>query len=118
VQAAIPWHRAFGDDRLLLVAERACASIERELGPGASEGIDGHPEIEMALVELYRATGERRWLELATTFIDRRGRGWLGKGRFGRGYWQDHLPVCEASGGVGHSGGQVYLRRGAGVRGG
>jgi len=113
VQAAIPWHRALGDDRLLLVAERACASIERELGPGVSEGIDGHPEIEMALVELYRATGERRWLELATTFIDRRGRGWLGKGRFGRGYWQDHLPVREASAAVGHAVRQLYLDGGA-----
>jgi DUF1680 family protein len=82
VQAAISWHRALGDDRLLLVAERACASIERELGPGGREGIDGHPEIEMALVELFRVSGERRWLDLATSFIDRRGRGWLGDARF------------------------------------
>ena len=34
VQAAVAWHRALGDDRLLLVAERAVASVERELGPG------------------------------------------------------------------------------------
>src|SRR5262245_13484172 len=113
VQASIPWHRALGDDRLLLVAERACASVERELGPGGREGIDGHPEIEMALVELYRVTGERRWLDLATSFIDRRGRGWLGKGRFGRGYWQDHLPVREAPAAVGHAVRQLYLDSGA-----
>jgi len=113
VQAAVAWHRALGDDRLLLVAERACASIERELGPGGREGIDGHPEIEMALVELFRVTGERRWLELATSFIDRRGRGWLGDGRFGRGYWQDHLPVREAPAAVGHAVRQMYLDSGA-----
>jgi uncharacterized protein len=114
VQAAIPWHRALGDDRLLLVAERACASVERALGAGGgSEGIDGHPEIEMALVELYRVTGERRWLDLATSFIDRRGRGWLGTGRFGRGYWQDHLPVREAPAAVGHAVRQLYLDSGA-----
>jgi uncharacterized protein len=112
VQAAIAWHRALGDDRLLLVAERACASVERALGPG-HEGIDGHPEIEMALVELFRVTGERRWLDLAVSFIDRRGRGWLGKGRFGRGYWQDHLPVREAPSPVGHAVRQLYLDSGA-----
>jgi uncharacterized protein len=113
VQAAIAWHRALGDDRLLLVAERACASVDRELGPGGHDGIDGHPEIEMSLVELYRVTGERRWLDLAASFIDRRGRGWLGKGRFGRGYWQDHLPVREAPSPVGHAVRQLYLDSGA-----
>ena len=113
VQAAVAWHRALGDDRLLLVAERACASVERELGPAGRDGIDGHPEIEMALVELFRVTGERRWLELATSFIDRRGRGWLGDGRFGRGYWQDHLPVREAPAAVGHAVRQLYLDSGA-----
>jgi DUF1680 family protein len=113
VQAAVSWHRALGDDRLLLVAERACASVERELGPAGREGIDGHPEIEMALVELFRVTGERRWLEPATSFIDRRGRGWLGEGRFGRAYWQDHLPVREAPAAVGHAVRQMYLDSGA-----
>jgi uncharacterized protein len=112
-QAAIAWHRALGDDRLLLVAERAAASVERELGPGGRDGIDGHPEMEMALVELYRATGERRWLDLAASFIERRGRGWLGKGRFGRGYWQDHLPVRDAPSATGHAVRQLYLDAGA-----
>jgi hypothetical protein len=113
IQASIAWHRALGDDRLLLVAERAAASVDAELGPTARVGIDGHPEIEMALVELYRVTGERRWLGLAATFIDRRGRGLLGDGRFGRGYWQDHLPVREAPSAVGHAVRQLYLDAGA-----
>jgi DUF1680 family protein len=113
IQAAISWHRALGDDRLLLVAERAAASVERTLGPGGRVGIDGHPEIEMALVELYRATGERRYLELAASFIDRRGHGLLGAGRFGRGYWQDHLPLREAPSAVGHAVRQLYLDSGA-----
>jgi DUF1680 family protein len=113
VQAAIAWHRALGDDRLLLVAERACASVERALGPDGKDGIDGHPEIEMALVELYRATGERRYLELAAAFIERRGDGRLGAGRFGRGYWQDHLPVRAAPSVVGHAVRQLYLDCGA-----
>jgi DUF1680 family protein len=113
LQAAIAWHRALGDDRLLVVAERAIASVARALGPGAREEIDGHPEIEMALVELYRVTGERRHLELAAAFLDRRGHGILGSGRHGRAYWQDHLPVREAPSVVGHAVRQLYLDCGA-----
>ena len=113
VQAAVAWHRALGDDRLLRVAERAADSVDRELGPRGREAIDGHPEIEMALVELYRATGERRWLDLAASHVERRGHGLLGAGRFGRGYWQDHLPVREAPSATGHAVRQLYLDCGA-----
>jgi DUF1680 family protein len=67
----------------------------------------------MALVELYRATGERRYLDLAAAFIDRRGRGLLGGGRFGRAYWQDHEPVGEAASVAGHAVRQMYLDCGA-----
>ncbi len=113
LQAAIAWHRALGDDRLLLVAERAVASAERELGPGRRDAIEGHPEIEMALVELYRTTGERRHLDFATALIERRGRGLLGSGRYGPAYWQDHLPVADAPSVAGHAVRQLYLDCGA-----
>ena len=33
----------------------------------------GHPEIELALVKLYRKTREKRYLELSKYFIDKRG---------------------------------------------
>jgi len=113
IQASIAWHRALGDDRLLLVAERAAASVERELGPNGRVAIEGHPEIEMALVELFRVTGERAHLDAAAAFIERRGRGLLRTGRFGREYWQDHLPVRDAPDVVGHAVRQMYLDCGA-----
>jgi uncharacterized protein len=113
LQAAIAWHRGLGDDRLLGVAERAVASVNEELGPGGREAIDGHPEIEMGLVELYRATDDPAALELARTFIERRGGGSIGPGRFGRGYWQDHLPVRSAPEAVGHAVRHLYLDAGA-----
>lgn len=109
VQAGIAWHRALGDDRLLDVALRAVESLERELGPAGREGIDGHPEIEMALVELFRTTGDRRHLDLAARMIDGRGHGLLGAGRLGAAYWQDHLPVRDASTVAGHAVRQLYL---------
>ena len=113
IQAAVAWHRALGDDRLLEIADRAAGSVERALGPGAREAIDGHPGIEMALVELYRTTGERRHLETAAAFIDRRGHGLLGADRFGSAYWQDHAPVREAPSVTGHAVRQLYLDCGA-----
>ena len=113
VQAAVAWHRSLGDDRLLAVATRAADAVDRALGPDGAEGIDGHPEIEMALVELWRTTGERRYLDLARRQVDLRGHGLLGDGRFGREYWQDHRPVREAPTVAGHAVRQLYLDAGA-----
>jgi len=109
VQAAVAWQRGTGDDRLLRVAGRAVDRINAEMGPGRRELTDGHPEIEMALVELYRTTGEARHLELARTLLERRGRGLLGSDRFGARYWQDHEPVRSAPEPTGHAVRQVYL---------
>ncbi len=113
VQAAIAWHRAAGDDRLLRIVERAVDLVDARFGPRGRAFVDGHPEIEMALVELYRTTGESRHLELARTLLERRGHGLLGEGRFGARYWQDHEPVRSAPDPVGHAVRQVYLDCGA-----
>ena len=114
IQAAVAWHRALGDDRLLGVATRVAAHVDAALGPGSDRrGIDGHPEIEMALVELYRVTGEERWLRLASHLLEGRGHGLLGEGRFGAAYWQDHAPVRSAPTVAGHAVRQLYLDAGA-----
>ena len=113
IQAAVAWQRALGDDRLLAVAIRAADSVDRELGPSGRLAIDGHPEIEMALVELFRTTGERRYLELAARMVEARGDGLLGIGRFGPAYWQDHARVRDAATVAGHAVRQLYLDCGA-----
>jgi len=104
IQAAVAHHRVTGSDTLLAVARRLADHIDSVFGP--EDGIDavcGHPLIESALVELYRETGERRYLDLAATFIDRRGTGTLAAGVDrghdrdpGAAFWQDHVPVREA----------------------
>ncbi|GIF70020.1 hypothetical protein Ais01nite_80550 [Asanoa ishikariensis] len=113
VQAGIAWHRALGDDRLLRIAVRAVDHAGAALGAGGKDGIDGHPGIEMALVELGRVCGEPRYLALAARMLDLRGHGLLGEGRFGPAYWQDHAPVREAPEVAGHSVRQLYLDCGA-----
>jgi uncharacterized protein len=109
VQAAVAWHRGLADDRLLRIAEAFVGRIEAEMGPGKRELICGHPEFEMALVELYRTTGQARYLDFARTLLERRGRGLLTPSRFGSRYWQDHESVWTAAEPTGHAVRQVYL---------
>ncbi|MBA2248052.1 MAG: glycoside hydrolase family 127 protein, partial [Chloroflexia bacterium] len=81
IQAAIAHHRATGSDRLLNVATRFADLICDTFGPvaeGKREQTDGHEEIELALIELYRTTGERRYLDQARYFLDIRGTGTIG----------------------------------------
>ena len=113
IQAAIAWQRALDDDRLLRIAERAVERTAAEPGSGDRQLIDGHPEIEMALVELYRVTGREGYLELAGTLLERRGRGLLRPDRFDAAYWQDHAPVRDAREPAGHAVRQLYLDCGA-----
>jgi uncharacterized protein len=111
IQAAVAHRRATGSTRLLNVARRYADLICDVFGPedeGKRAMTDGHEEIEMALVELWRATGERRYLEQAQFFIDVRGRGLVS----GREYHQDHKPFREMDTIVGHAVRAVYLNAG------
>lgn len=113
-QAAVAHRRATGSDRLLNVARRFADHIDATFGPGKREATPGHPEIETALVELFRETGERRYLNLAGFLLDKRGYGWLGPShRFNSAaYFQDRVPVRESSEVEGHAVRALYLTAG------
>src|SRR5690606_22638261 len=98
---------------LVRVATRAADHVCEAFGVDGLERVCGHPEIEVALVELYRATGERRYLEQAQIFLDRRGRGTLRDIEFGRAYFQDDVPVRQAQAFRGHAVRALYLACGA-----
>jgi DUF1680 family protein len=120
IQAAVARLRAAGQADLLEIATRMADLIDRSFGtePGRTDLVDGHPGIETALVELYRTTGDRRYLARAEYFLDRRGHGLLGPARrhpntFGPQYWQDHVPFRAADAVQGHAVRQLYLMAGA-----
>lgn len=110
IQAAIAFKRALGDERLLEIACRFADHIESVFGPGKKEEACGHPEIEMALVELSRTTGQKKYLQLAQFFVDQRGKKKMqGMGANGPEYHQDHVAIREAEGVAGHAVRQMYL---------
>ncbi|WP_433019305.1 glycoside hydrolase family 127 protein [Kribbella sp. CA-294648] len=111
LQAAVALHRGGGDERILAVARKLADLIVNALGDDQPL-IDGHPEVETALVELYRETGEESYLRAAEAQIERRGHQLLPAGGFGSQYYQDHLPVREATEAIGHSVRQLYLAAG------
>ena len=112
-QAGVALARGAGDDRLLGVSTRFADYIATVFGPGRRQGIPGHPEIEMALVGLYRSTGTDRYLELAEFFIDQRGHRLLGDVHYGARYRQDDVPFRDAAQARGHAVRAAYLACGA-----
>jgi len=68
LQGAIAYYRATGDRTLL---DAGIRFVNEFLLPNFGPGLDqrplfsGHPEMELALIELYRITGDKRQLELA-----------------------------------------------------
>ncbi|WEO77886.1 glycoside hydrolase family 127 protein [Cryobacterium sp. SO2] len=112
LQAGVAWARTSARTDLLEVGLRFAELVEARFGAGGVDAVCGHPEIETALVEVYRVTGQRRWLDLAQRFIDLRGHRTVGEDRFGYGYFQDHEPVRSVPGATGHSVRQLYLAAG------
>lgn len=112
LQAGIAWARTAGRSDLLEIGVRFAELVELSFPPGGRPPVCGHPEIETALVELYRHTGETRWLDLARRMVDARGHRSVGEDRFGYQYFQDHLPVRKVPGATGHVVRQLYLAAG------
>lgn len=106
IQAAIAHYRSTGSRCLLDVARRLANHICAVFRQPAT---CGHPEIEMALVELMRVTADAQYLEQAQRFLDARGHGLIG----GNVYHLDHQPFCQLEQLAGHAVRAMYLCAGA-----
>ncbi|MCZ7648369.1 MAG: glycoside hydrolase family 127 protein [Planctomycetota bacterium] len=121
IEAAVAWFEATGERDFLEALERYADLLGRTFGRGRGQvrGYDGHEEIELALLRLYRATGTRRHLELARYFVDERGRrpsyfeaeakARGGAGRWALEYYQAHKPVRAQFTAEGHAVRAMYL---------
>jgi DUF1680 family protein len=72
-ELAVTHAQLTGDPKVLNAAKRFADHIGGIFGPGKRYDVDGHQEVELALIKLYRTTGERRYLDLAKFFLDERG---------------------------------------------
>lgn len=126
IESAVAHYQATGKRNFLDSMCRLADFIDRLFGTeeGKRRGYCGHPEIELALVRLYRVTGEKRYLNLSRFFIDERGRQphyfdieARARGEDPRNlppertyeYNQSHKPVREQREVVGHTVRAMYL---------
>jgi len=99
-EAAVAHFQATGKRSFLDVAVKSAELLTREFRPGERLDPPGHQEVELGLVKLYRATGDRRHLDQARFFLEQRGS--AGHKLYGV-YNQDHVPVLEQKEAVGHA---------------
>ncbi len=126
IEAGVAFFEEVDDRRLLDVAIKLADHIASIFGPGKRVGFCGHQEIELALIRLGRAAGDKSYVELARWMIEKRGkspsifeaelddpeamklspwaRGHLLKdGVYTGEYLQDHAPIREHEAIVGHA---------------
>jgi DUF1680 family protein len=117
-EAAIAHYQATGARTLFDVALKEADLIVTTFGPQARQDAPGHEVVEMALVRLYEATHDRRYLDEAKFLLDERGTahhasldytdpGW--KLYNDRAYRQDDQPVVDQSIAHGHAVRAMYL---------
>lgn len=104
MEAAVAYYNATGKDKFLRLMCDYADMIEKAFVTEKWSEFDspGHEEIELALVKLWKVTGEKRYLELSRHFVDVRG-------TENDTYTQAHMPVREQEDAVGHSVRAVYL---------
>lgn len=112
IQAGVARGRTVGHDRFVEMVVRVADHVCEVFGPDGIDNVCGHPEIETALAELARLTGDEKYREQAELFIERRGHGRLKQIDFGQQYFQDDIPVRERKVMAGHAVRENYLLSG------
>jgi len=117
-EAAAAHFQATGKRSLLDVAIKNADLVCRTFGPNGRHAVSGHEEIELALVKLYRATGNATYLKTAEWLVAERGKPHPDMPPYpdkafemynDRAYKQDQAPVVEQDRAVGHAVRAMYL---------
>ncbi len=120
-EAAVAHFQATGEKSFLAIAVKNADLLVRTFGPGRRHGFPGHQEVEIGLSKLFRATGNRAYLDLAKFFLDERGH-YFGGVKYppqddfavynSDEYLQNHKPVLEQDEAVGHAVRAMYMYSG------
>lgn len=109
VEGAVAHYQATGKRNFLDIAIRYADCVEKAIGdkPGQLVRVPGHQIAEMALCKLYLVTGQKKYVDLAKFFLDKRG---YTERR--DAYSQAHKPVLEQDEAVGHAVRAAYMYSG------
>ncbi len=109
VEGAIAHYQATGKRNFFDIAIRYADCVCREIGNGEGQVVvvPGHQIAEMALAKLYLVTGDKKYLDEAKFFLDKRGRT-----KVKDQYSQSHKPVTEQDEAVGHAVRASYMYAG------
>ena len=109
VEGAVAHYQATGKRNFLDIALRYADCVIREIGEGPDQvvRVPGHQIAEMALARLYLVTGDKKYLDQAKFFLDKRGY----TSRTDE-YSQAHKPVLEQDEAVGHAVRATYMYSG------
>lgn len=125
-EGALAYYEATGKDKLLQAVERYADFIGTIFGPEEQKkkGYPGHEIAEMALCKLYEVTGKKKYLNLASFFVEERGKKPYyfdlehpedkpaKEEELKFFYNQAHAPVREQKDATGHAVRAVYLYSG------
>ena len=113
IEAAVAHYEATGKVSFLAVASKMADHIYNHFVIEGNPGVCGHAELELALARLYRVTGEKRYLELAQNWIERRGKPGPHSSDTARSYFMDHLPIRQVPEVTGHAVRTMFYLTGA-----
>ena len=109
-EGAVAYYNATGKREILDTALRLADYICDEFAPGKRLDPPGHQGIEIGYVKLYKATGNKKYLDQAQFFLEQRGR--HEKRRSYGKHFQDHTPVTNQFQAVGHAVRAMYMYSG------
>lgn len=112
IEAGVAYYQATGKRKLLDVCIGMADHLMTQFGPDKRHWVPGHEEIELALVKLYKATNNERYLSFAAWLLEERGHGHGtkgGEGDWDPAYYQDDKPVREMTDIGGHAVRCMYL---------
>ena len=112
IEAGVAYYQATGKRKLLDVCIRMTDHMMSQFGPGKRHWVQGHEEIELALVKLYQTTQEQKYLDFAYWLLEERGHGHgtMGdEGKWNPVYYQDIVPVRQLTDISGHAVRCMYL---------
>lgn len=103
IEAAVAHYLSTGKTNFITIARKLADHIYDYFITQNHEGVCGHSELELALVRLYRVTGEKRYLDLALNWIERRGKPWKYSSTTPRSYFMDHVQARKLNEITGHA---------------